>query len=166
MGGLLVLAVFFGWLAAAIWLARRISHAIDIKPRYRGLALALLSIVIFLLPVADELAARPSFAALCREGAVLKINAEKIRGKTVQVIVDPSNAPLPGMFIPILHSHVSYRDPSTGEVLAEYDIFQARGGLLSRAVPVARGGPLTGDYYCAPERDQPWDKRYGFAVLN
>ncbi|HKB54254.1 MAG TPA: hypothetical protein VKD22_09650, partial [Ramlibacter sp.] len=63
MGGLLLLGVFLGWLAVAIWLARRISRHIKIKPSLRPVALFVLSILILFMPVADELAARPFFEA-------------------------------------------------------------------------------------------------------
>lgn len=169
MGGLLVIGVLFGWLAAAIWLARRISRAIQMKAVYRTPASIGLAVLIFFLPVADELATRPSFEMLCREDGALKIDVQKIRGRLVKVEIAPADEPVTGPFalIPLFRSHVTYADTSTGEVLAEYSTYRARGGVLARAFrPLGSAEPLTGTYSCVPEHEGTLPERYAFTLIN
>jgi hypothetical protein len=147
MIGLLVLGMVIVWLAAAIWIARRATRLIPVGPKWRPLVAIGLFLLVFFLPVADELAARLSFYALCKEGAVLRIDQRKIKGTTVALTVDPSKALLTGHPIPILHSHFAFRDARTGELLAEYDTYQARGGLIARVIALTGDPPLTGSFF-------------------
>jgi hypothetical protein len=166
MGGLLVLAVFFAWLAGAIWLARRISCAIQMKPAYRTAASVGLTVLIFFLPVADELATRPWFEALCREHAVERIDVEGIRGRTVRLVVNPMSAPVRGALIPTFRSHFEYQDVNTGDAFGEYDAYVSKGGVLSQLLGFPGAHPLTGSFFCAPADEGSLPKRYGFVLVN
>jgi hypothetical protein len=166
MIGLLGLAILALWVAASVWIARRIARAIPMKASGRPWAAAALFVVVFLLPVGDELAARPYFATLCRKGAVLRINAEKVKGRSLILTIDPSHAPVQGTPIPVFHSHYEYRDKQTGELLAEYELYSAQGGVLARLVGLNEAYPLTGTLFCAPEERVSMKTRYGFDVLN
>jgi hypothetical protein len=125
-----------------------------------------LGLLLFLLPVADELAAKPSFYNLCRSGAVLKIKAEKIKGRSVLLTIDPSHERMPGTIVPVFHSHYAYRDPQSGEVLAEYELYSAQGGVLARWIGFTRSQPLTGSLFCASEERVAIEAQYDFIVLN
>jgi hypothetical protein len=164
MGGLIVLVSLLTWIAVCValaaWLVRRLR-----PKRYEGAVASLLFLVILILPVADELAARPKFEALCREGAVLKIDAERIKGKTVRVDISPVNSLVEGMPIPVLYSHFRFRDVRTGEVLAEYETYQARGGFMARATGFP-GGPWAGNYSCVSDDEGTIPRRYGFTLIN
>jgi hypothetical protein len=166
MGGLILFGVLFVWTSVSARLARSLSRAIDIKPSLRAFASIALAILIFLLPVADELAARPYFEALCHKGAVLRIDEQKIRGKDVMLTIDPSNERVKWAIIPMFHSHFEYRDAVTTEVLAEYETYAAHGGVLARIIAFNGSHPWTGTFYCAPEVGADLRKRYGFVVLN
>jgi hypothetical protein len=162
MIGLIAFAILFTWLAVVIWIARRISRHLKTKPSVRPIVSIIAGVVIFWLPVADELAARPYFEVLCHRSAALKVNSQKLNGKTVRVTVNPSNASVKGSPIPMFHSHVEYRDATTGEVLVEYEIYSAIGGLLARTFGLAHSHPLTGAFFCAPEERETLRRRYTF----
>jgi hypothetical protein len=165
MIGLLVLGILALWVAAAFWMARRLARAIPMKAGARPWASFGLFVLIFLLPVADELAARPSFNALCREGSTERIDAQRIAGRTVRLVVNPRNARLKGTFVPVYHSHFEYRDAQTGDVLGGYEVYLAEGGLIARKLRFPTSRPLTGAFLCAPEDEGSIPKRYGFTVL-
>lgn len=165
MTGLMLFGGAFIWLFVALRLARWLSRMIKVRDSFRPLVSFALVLFIFLLPVADELAARPYFEALCHKAAALKIDAQRIRGKTVRLTVDPSNRLIAGTPIPILQSHFTYHDVVTGELMAEYDVLRARGGFLAQFAHLEGMHPLTGSFFCAPDREPPLAERYGFNVL-
>jgi hypothetical protein len=164
MIGLLVLAALIAWFFVARGIARWSAHAIPVKANVRPWASAGIFVLIFLLPVADELAARPYFMALCRD-AVFRINAKEIRGRKVTESVDPSNEVIARLPIVILRSHFWYRDVTTHELLAEYEIYRGRGGLLASLLSFTGTPPVTGSFYCAPKREPPLAQQYGFTIV-
>jgi hypothetical protein len=166
MIGLLVLGALVLWFFVARGIAKRIAKAIPMRETARPWGASGLFVIVFLLPVADEIAARPYFIALCRAAATLKVDADKIRGKTVNVYADPSTGRMSGTLIPIFHSHFEYRDAASGEKLGEYDMYIGQGGLLAQAIGLASSHPITGSFFCAPEERLTAKQRYGFAVLN
>jgi hypothetical protein len=166
MIGLLVLFMLALWLAAAIWIARRVARLIPVRPKWRPLVAIGLFLLVFFLPVADELAARPSFEAWCRKDAVFRVNTAKIRGATVRMSVPISNAPVKGAIIPTFHSRLVYADISSGEVLAQYDTYAALGGILVRSIGFPPTHSLAGSFYCAPDDLQSVKEKYGFVVVD
>jgi hypothetical protein len=164
MIGLLVLGTLALWLTASVWIARRLARAIPMRPTARPWVAVGLFVIVFLLPVADEVGMRPWFIGRCHEAAVMKVNAEGIRGRKVIVTAEPKNGWVGGTLLPVYYSHIEYRDATTSEVLAEYGTYSARGGFLSRAIGSSE--PLTGTFYCAPEERRTAPERYGFTVLN
>jgi hypothetical protein len=171
MGGLIVFIFLGGYLwvcmRATGWLVGRCPWP-SRWPRWpRVLLLPPVLALVFVLPVADELLARPKFNALCEEGAVLKIDAQRIRGRTIRLDIDPSERPMEGMIVPILHSHLSYRDVTTGEEMAHYEVYLARAGLLSRLLEFPEGGGgLTGLGTCWPPAVGTLPQRFGFTLIN
>lgn len=166
MGGLLFFGALLVWVAAVIWLARRLSRATKVRPPLRHVVTCALAIVIVFLPVADEVASKPYFEWLCHRGAIVNIAADKVRGKAMRLTFEPSDAPVTGTPIRISRDHYVYRDAVTGEALIQFDTYQAEGGVLARAIGMTRGRPVTGTFYCAPEQRMSMQKQYGFVVLN
>lgn len=166
MTGMLLLAAVGSW----IWLAFRLSKWITSLlqlPKWNGLVAVAIFLVLLPIPVADELAGRFQFNTLCNN-ATLRIDAEKARGKTIRVVIDPSNRIVPGQILVTLHSHFSLRDTETGEEVAQYDAYVVKGGVLIRMLGISEGtSPLTiGRPYCAPEDRGKIDKKYGFTQVN
>ena len=131
MAGLLSIALLIGWFFVAFLIARQAASGI--KSSLLRFALMIpLFVVLMVLPVADELVGGFQFRALCREKAVLKIDAEKIKGKTIRLVTDPSNKDVDNTAVRIYYSHHSYRDTETQEELASFNDYAADGGILFR----------------------------------
>jgi len=143
MIGLLFWAFLVLWVLAAIWLARRIARTVP-QGTARIAAIGALTALFVALPVADEIIGGFQFRSLCAKNAVLNIDAEKISGKTVRLVIDPSNSDVADTAIQIRFSRLSFRDTNTNEELASYFRYTAQGGRLIR---VLAGGheitPLT-----------------------
>lgn len=167
MGGLIVFAVLGLWIWVCIAITRWCARRVRLRTA-RILIAPILFLAIFALPVVDELIARPQFNALCKKGAVLKIDAEKIKGRRVRVVIEPSQKPVGGTAIPILFSHYSLRDVRTDEELAAYDSYLARGGFMSRLTGFPGGNsPWTFDRPgCSPPDEGSQSMRYGFTLIN
>lgn len=168
MGGLILFSVLGLWawfcFSATRWSMSRISSR-----TVRFLVAPFLFLTFFALPVADELVARPQFNALCKEGAVLKIDAEKIKGRTVRVKAVTTNKLQGGTAIPILHSHLVFEDVNTHEELGAYERYTAKGGLMAQLTGFPEGHhPWTfQNAVCEPEIEwKALPKQYGFTLID
>jgi hypothetical protein len=166
MIGLLVLGTLVLWFFVARGIARRLARAVPMKAAVRPWASVGLFVVVFLLPVADELAAKPYFAVKCHRAAVLRVDAGRIKGRTVKAIALINNERIGGTPIPIFHSRVGYVDATTGEALANYDTFEGGGGALGRFIGFPPSHSLTGTFYCAPSDLEEAREKYGFSKLH
>lgn len=169
MTGLFLIVVVFAWLVAVVFLTSWLMKRVSIMQKPVRMAVALLIFVLLLpLPVADEIIGGYQFRELCRQGAVLRIDAEKAKGRTVKVVIEPSNEILPRTAITIYHSHLSFQDFKTGEEIASYDTYVAKGGWFIRMLGISGGNaPITiGLPGCIPENSQSFRKQYGITVIN
>jgi hypothetical protein len=166
MIGMMVLGAVALWVIVAVWIARRVARAIPMKASARPWAAAGLFVVFFLLPVGDELAARPFFERWCHERAVLHIDAQRIKGRTVRVLALIANERLKSALIPTFHSKVAYVDANSGEVLADYETLEGGGGALGRAIGFPPGHSITGTFYCRPTELEMAREKYGFVEVN
>ncbi len=167
MSGLLMVGLFITWVFVSVmlsrWFARKFRH-----PTVRT-AIALLSFVVLLvLPLVDELIGMQQFDALCEGGATLKIDADAAKGKTVRLVINPSNEILPGQMLVTYHTHMSFRDVGTNQEIASFSTYVVKGGWLIRAlglfdssVPLVIGKP-----WCGPDNEGSLPTRYGFALVN
>lgn len=163
----MLFAVLALWMAVCALIASYTLKVLSLRG-YRAPVGVIVFFSCLVLPVGDELVARPKFEALCREGVVLKIDAQKIRGKMIRVDVSPLNRPVQGTAIPILHSRYSYRDAASGVELAAYDVYTAKGGVLVRLIGFPEANhPLTIERAtCVPQNEGTLAARYGFVLLN
>lgn len=165
MSGLIFLALAVGWFSVSFWIGRRLTGRV----KTTGFRLSLMSLVVavlLVLPVADEIIGGFQFRALCRENAILKIDAEKIKGKMIYMVSDPSINDTQGSAIPIHRTRVSYRDVGTHEELASSGFLVAMGGRLVSALA---GGhqmsPLTiFPSTCSGPGNLPTSKKYQFTL--
>jgi hypothetical protein len=165
MAGLISIAVLVGWIVAAIWFAKRASK--DIKNPVGRLALTLFLIAaIVTLPVADEIIGGFQFRALCAEKAVLKIDAQKIRGRIVRMTSNPSNKDVENTAIRIYYTHVIFQDIATKEELASNGYVVAKGGILVKTL--AGGNEMTPltifPSTCSGPGNLPTSKKYEFKI--
>ena len=165
MSGLFLLAVVGLW----VWLAFRISKVVSswvTQGRWRWPVVVLLYVVLLPLPVADEIVGGFQFRALCAQDAVLTINAEKVKGRTVKRIgtrSDPGNT--------LLHMRrVQYRliDFTTGEELGSYATLSVDGGAFIRALGISEGNAplLINPSDCDPRTGVRLDRAYEFTLID
>lgn len=169
MTGLFLLVVVLAWLVAVVFLTNWLMKRLSIKPKPVRAAMAMMMFVVLLpLPVADEIVGGFQYRALCEKNAVLRIDETKAEGRTVKVVIDPSNEILPGTAITIYHSHMSFVDLNTSEEIASYDSYVAKGGWFIRMLGISeKNAPLTiGLPGCSPENSQKFRKQYGIKVIN
>ncbi|MDK9705270.1 MAG: hypothetical protein OEL20_19265 [Sulfuritalea sp.] len=167
MSGLFLLAVLAILSFMAILVARRIARPIRNTWLRMG-ATALLTVVFMTLLVVDELIGGYQFSQLCRKNAVLRIDPEKARGRTVTVVNDPLNTVVPWSPVRIYHSRLNFRDAKTNEPIADYDWYTIRGGWFIRLLGISEGNaPLTiGRPGCSPPNSGTIPQRYGFTLSN
>jgi hypothetical protein len=167
MSGLLFLAVLAILGGLAILVARRIARPIQ-NAWLRIGATAMLTVAFMTLLVADEIVGGFQFSRLCQENAVLRIDPEKARGRTVKVVIEPSNEIVPWTPITIYHSHLSFLDIVTNEQIAEYDRYVAKGGWFIRVLGISEGNaPITiGLPGCSPKNSGTFPKQYGLTLMN
>lgn len=165
MAGLLSIALLIGWFFVAFLITRQATSGLKIGLARFGLMIPLFA-VLMVLPVADELVGGFQFRALCREKAVLKIDAEKIRGKTIWMASDPTNKDVGHTAVRIYYTRVSYRDVTTQVELASNGYVVAMGGMLIRTLA---GGQETTPMTifpstCSGPGNLPTSEKYGFKI--
>ena len=86
----------------------------------------------------------------------------------VRLDISPENRHLEGTIIPILYSRFSYRDVTSEEELAWYEVYAAKGGFMARWTGFPEGGnPWTiENSVCVPPNEGSISKRYGFTLTN
>jgi hypothetical protein len=162
MVAFVLIGLFIVWFFIARWLARMLTRSVNNEVVRRLLA-GLTVMFLLILPLADEIVGGFQFRALCRENAVLKVDAEKIKGKTIRVVIDPANKDVDNTAIRIYFSHLSYLDVVTNEELASYSWYVAKGGMLIRALAMGHEmPPMTFSPSCSGSLPES----YGFKLIN
>ena len=137
MSGLLLFGVLGIWLIIVVWIALKLTKSIK-QNWLRIVVFCATVVLLFPLIVADELITAPQFAKLCEEGAKLKFDPERIRGKTIFLAQGPSPKPrftvgfLEGYYIPW-----RYHDATTKEELISENIYVIKGGAFIRALGIS-----------------------------
>jgi hypothetical protein len=153
------------WLAICAWLTRKIGNLLPDRG-WRVVIKLTLFVALLSLPLSDEIVGGIQFRALCKENAVLNIDAKKIKGRTIHMVSDPANRDVPNTAINIHYTRVSYRDVTTQEELASNGYLVAMGGRLIRALS---GGnevtPMTiFPSTCSGPGNLPTSEKYGFKI--
>ena len=168
MSGLLLLGVIGIWAAIVNFAVKSLARRFQ-PGAVRKIVVALATVVMFALPVADELISAPLFYKLCEEGTKLKFDPEKIRGRTIFFAKNLQ----PDISIGLLHGYyIPWRllDTITKEELISYNSYYVKGGILIRTLGIsATNAPLTMRSYCsAPEHpeQQSFLKRYDLKYID
>ncbi|MDR3054429.1 MAG: hypothetical protein LBU53_03385 [Zoogloeaceae bacterium] len=169
MSGLILLAII-GLFVAVLnffrkWLFRFFDHRLDTH-KIRSVANVIFWVLAFTLPISDDIIGGFQFRELCKNGSMLKIDAEKIKGKTVRVVIDPSNEYVSDTITPIRFSHFSYRDVETNEEYASFSRYYAEAGWLLRSYGMPGSELLTAASSCSPPRFGELHKQYEFSLIN
>lgn len=166
MSGILFLVAIALWLYAAHRITLFAIRRVEGDKRFW--AYAGVVALVLPLPVADEIVAGIQLESVCREGAVLKIDAQKISGRRVKLGAEPLNAPVSGVAVPVSYSKHVFRDADTGEELGSLGWYTVKGGWLIRTLGISESdSPMWIRSYCAPkEGEHEAAARLGFQIIN
>lgn len=150
MSGIILLLVLVIWAFVVIKLT-----GFFVRKMQFGVTKVLVSMVLFVLlfivPVADDIAGGFQFRAICKQGSKLLYDAEKAQGKTVQLKNTPDRKMI--KIVPIREKIWDWVDPNTGETLIQYKYYYAKGGWLSRSIGFPQGSPpYTFDGSCGSKK--------------
>jgi hypothetical protein len=162
-----LIALSIAWLVAAVRLGRWIGHSVE-NATARAILFPISFSLLLPAPVADEVVGALQFRAMCRTQAILKIDSNRIKARTVRVVIDPSWARAQNTAIPISYSHFSLKDANTGEDLASYSTLIAKGGWLVRVLGIFDGNKplLIGRPWCGSEDRDSLPRTFGFILTN
>jgi hypothetical protein len=165
MTGLLLLFVLGIWLTFVIWLTPKLTKAMQ-PGSVKKIAQFLLFLILLVAPIADEIIGGFQFRALCSEGAVVKVDEEKARGKTVKLRSDEDSY-VQSSFVPIRIQNWIYEDTKNRDVVISYQVYHATGGWLIRALGISETtSPLTFSSYCAPSNQMSIFKKLNITKVN
>lgn len=164
MIGLLFLGLVAAWLVAARWLAIKATRRL-LPGKLRLTAVCVITLMLVALPLSDEIVGGFQLRELCEKNAVLHVDAEKIKGKAVRLVIDPSNKDVEGTSIRIYYSHLSYRDVATDAEVASYSWYVAKGGWLIRMLSTDNGATplIIHPSSCSAGLSS---QKYGFTLVN
>jgi hypothetical protein len=163
MTGLFILAACGLWTWLVFRFCRWVGTHIT-RGRWRWSTVVALFVALVPLPLADEIAGKFQFEKECRTRAVLIVDAERVRGKTLRRVATQSH--LTGGPLDIEQWDNRFVDPQTGEVLASYRWLRVSGGVISRMF-LDSGKPISfSPSTCAPPIGEPIEERYGFALTS
>lgn len=168
MTGIVLFVIGSVWIAVVIGLAIAIAGRLK-NPMVRVCVGMLVCAVLLPLPVADEIVAERQFDEVCRAGAVLKLDAQRIKGHKVKLAFEPSNAPVPNIAVPATYTRVIFRDAATNEEFGSYSRYVAKGGWLIRALGISESSSPVwmSRSHCAPDAgSRQIALQYGFEIIN
>lgn len=149
MSGLLLIAIVLLWFWVVIVIARVLTSRIEPVWIKRPITFCLVTLIVP-LPVADEIIGGMQFRALCNEQMKIAYGIGKLTNRTVfSQIRDETK--LEGMAIPVHSYEQVFIDIKTHETLLTYQVFDADGGWLSRAINFNYvHKPYTFNGHCGP----------------
>lgn len=161
MIGLLFLFVFGLWIVISIILSIKIPKWLSIT-RYRTGLSAVLVMLIFVAPVADEIIAYPQMTALCKQDRVFELapgmDDKKAYGRTVEQTLEISEEALWPSSVKITRWDLRYIDTKTKEPVLIYTRFQPKRGMLG--VPNgSSGGTMAALLKDCTDGNEPYDSR-------
>lgn len=167
MTGIFLLLLFGLWVWACAAITNAVIRRVDTRRWRWPLGLAIFSLVLA-LPVVDEIIGGFQFRALCKKDAVLRINAEQAKGKTVRLVIKPSNQLLPGQVLTTYYTHVSMREMGTDQEIGSYGSYEIKGGWFIRTLGISESNaPLILTSSCAPDLGAHGiAKLYNFNIVN
>jgi hypothetical protein len=154
---LLLIVIVLGLWAAVLF---SIGYFLSFPIKHKGIRFAigvLVTVLLFTLPIRDELKGKEEFEALCKNNAVFVISP-RAEGKQFDLKVSSSPLkPLTGYSRPVSESTIWYTDAATGEVMATGKSYQASGGWLvqHKVYLTSQTGPLLGRSDCSALTDAP-----------
>lgn len=152
MIGLIALFGLIVWGLVAFGLARLL--VIPIKSYRSKIAVnIILTGIIFIAPVTDEIIGGFQFRELCKSNSKIVYDEKTARNKTA-VYQKATDKKINAYFLPITERYWSYKNVDGGEILVSWKTYDADGGWVSHLIRFPEGGssPYTFNGHCAPAR--------------
>ncbi len=167
MTGLLHLFVLLVWGAVSVGMAHVFTWRISF-PALRLAAAVVAFCGSLMLPVLDEVVGAVQFSELCERSAGFRIGVQQPEGRSTRFAANPSNALVDGKAIPMRHTHVTYTDVSSGEIVVQFDRHVAEAGWLIRTLGISENNSplLIGRPHCSPELGVAANRTLKFNVVN
>ncbi len=153
MSGLLFFAVVGVWLCPVYFLMDYMVRKIP-KKWWKPPLIGVLSFVVFVLPITDEIVGGLQFRQLCKKHEIIQVDRETAVGKTVYYEPQPS-IDIEGAWVHIALQPWAYVDSITGEPIISYNTLLAGSGLLYKTFS-SGGAPLMFRGSCGP-KESPRD---------
>lgn len=150
MTGLLLLFVVGIWFFITIKIVIFIAGKLP-KMWWRPVVGIGLFVLIFPLPLLDEIVGGQQFEQLCKENSTMQVDRQKAIGKTVYK-ADLADIKINDKWIPITVQQWHFVDINTDKPILSYNVLFASGGRLMRMLGISEGGaPLIVRQGCRPE---------------
>jgi hypothetical protein len=146
MGGLILIFVFFIWLAIVALMTKFITKKMP-KSWWRLPVSVGLFFVLLVLPVMDEIVGGWQFRQLCNENASIQVDRKSAVGKTVYLAETP-DVEIKGTWVRVVLQPWRYVEVETDEPVVSFNTLRARGGIFFRRVS-GGGVPMTFKGSCA-----------------
>lgn len=152
MSAILFLLVVLFWMAVASALAFKLVKRIPIAVGARVALGLVIAPLLFVAPMADEIAGARQFEALCRPENAYRVYAKVGHLRDLRKFHN-GRGTVPGRLIPISVKQVDYLDRRTGNLAASINVYSTEGGWFSRKI-LQGWGPWFGRGECAPQPGQ------------
>lgn len=152
MSAILFLLVVLFWAAVASALAFKLVRPIPIAVAARVALGLVVAPLLFVLPMADEIAGARQFEALCRPENAVQVHFKVGHLRDLRE-VHKGNGTVAGRLIPIGVQQTDYLDRKTGAVAASVKAYSTEGGWFSRKI-LQGWGPWFGRGECTPKPSQ------------
>jgi hypothetical protein len=152
MSAILFLLVVLFWAAVASALALKLVKRIPVSIGLRAALWLVLTPLLLLAPMADEIAGARQFEALCRPENAYQVHFKVDHPRDLRQ-VRKGHGTVAGRWIPIGVEQTDYLDRKTGAVAASVKAYRTEGGWFSRKI-LQGWGPWFGRGECAPRPDQ------------
>lgn len=138
MSGIFLIVILVIWFIAVKTIVNSIFLTMQ-NNILKHLLYPILFVLIFILPVADDIIGGFQFRALCKPENFLTYDAEKVRGKKVKT--KDSTIHKLNKAVPIRVLTRKWYDADNGEILITYKMYNATGGWLSQLIGFPEGSP-------------------------
>lgn len=151
MIGLFALLFFVLWGFIAYKIPEFLTKKMKTE-KYRKITIPVLGVLIFFVPVVDEIIGGFQFRELCSEKVELIVDEKRAKGRVV--VAQPIQyVSIDDYFVPISLEYFSYKDRITDEVLVSWISLRTDGGWLSRSLNILSSKkPYTFNGVCTPKK--------------
>lgn len=149
MSGIYLLFVAVIWVLVVILLSKTIAKKLP-SVTWRIPIAIVIFVVLFPLPLIDEIIGGRQFAQLCKDNSTIQVDRVTAVGRTVYFAPQP-NLEIKGTWVRVVLRPQRFVDVTTGETVLSYNELIAAGGQFIRALGISEGGmPLTFRGTCVP----------------